>query len=261
VQGFERREELRDTFGGMAAVYDEARPAYPDALVDDLVSLAGLAPGDTVLEVGAGTGIATAQLAARGLDVVAVERAPELARVARTNLAAWPRVEVLTGAFETAPAEGRFDAVVAFSAFHWIDPETRYARAAALLREGGVHAVADARMMPAESDAFFADSDEDYVGILGAAARRPGAPVVDSLRGELLACGLFDHLAERRYRWDVRRDTAGFLALLDSFPWYAALDPGLRAELYRRLTRRIEARPSRTVSVTFEAVLDVARKR
>jgi SAM-dependent methyltransferase len=261
LQSFERREELRDAFGGMAGLYHEARPAYPDALLDDLVALSGIASGDRVLEVGAGTGIATAALAARGLHVVAVERAPELADVARANLAAWPAVEVRTGAFETTPAEGTFDAVVAFSSFHWIDPSTRYRRVAALLCDGGIHATADARMAPADGDPFFAEAGADYAAVLGDAAHRPGAPVVDALRDDLVASGLFDHLAERRYRWDVEHDAAGFLRLLDSFPWYAALEPPLRTELYRRFTERIEARPSRTVTVTFEAVLDVARKR
>src|SRR3954451_4039082 len=113
----------------MAAIYHAARPAYPDALVDVLVALSGLAPADRVLEVGAGTGIATAALAARGLALVAVERAPELAAVARAPLAG-SSVEVLTGPFETTPDDGTFAAVVAFSAFHWIDPETRYQRVA-----------------------------------------------------------------------------------------------------------------------------------
>jgi SAM-dependent methyltransferase len=261
LPGFERREELRETFAGMAGIYHEARPPYPDALLDDLVALAGLRPGGRVLEVGAGTGIATVELAARGLAVVALERTPELAAVARANLADWPSVEVVTGPFETAPAEGAFDAVVAFSAFHWIDPETRYERVAALLRERGILATADARMAPAEGDPIYAQADADYADVLGDDARRPGAPVADSLRDDVLASGLFDHLAERRYRWDVARDASGFLALLDSFPWYAALDAAAREELYARFARRIEARPSRTVRVTFEAVLDVARKR
>src|SRR3954470_11115020 len=245
----------------MAAIYHAARPAYPDALVDDLVALSGLAPADRVLEIGAGTGIATAALAARGLAVVALERAPEVADVARANLAASPSVEVLTGPFETTPAQGTFDAVVAFSAFHWIDPEIRYARVAALLRPGGTHAVADTRMTPAESDPFFADAEEDYADVLGDVAGSPGAPVGSSLRDELDACGLFDHLAERRYSWEVARDAAGFIALLDSLPWYAALDASLREELYARLTRRIDSRPGRAVTVAFEAILDVARKR
>jgi hypothetical protein len=116
-------------------------------------------------------------------------------------------------------------------------------------------------MAPAEDDPFFAEADADYAEVLGAAARLPGAPVGDSLRDDVIASGLFDHLAERRYRWDVSRDAAGFLALLDSFPWYAALDAAPREELYARFARRIDARPSRTVTVTFEADLDVARKR
>lgn len=258
---FERREELRETFAGMAEVYHDARPRYPEALLDDLVALAGLERHSDVLEVGAGTGIATAALAERGLVVVAVERSAELARVARSNVAAHPDVTVLTGPFETTPARGAFDAVVAFSAFHWIDPETRYDRVAMLLREGGMLAVADARMAPAEGDAFFAEVSTDYDEVLGEGARATGAPVVDSLREALVASGFFEHVAERRYHWDMGYGATDFVALLDSFPWYAALRVEQRDELYARFRRRIEARPSRTVTVTFEAVLDVARLR
>ncbi|MFD0563837.1 methyltransferase domain-containing protein [Kitasatospora saccharophila] len=62
------------SFGPVAAQYQAARPSYPDALFDELERLSGrpLAGAD-VLDVGAGTGIATRLLAGRGARVVAVE--------------------------------------------------------------------------------------------------------------------------------------------------------------------------------------------
>ncbi|HEX7993596.1 MAG TPA: hypothetical protein VF506_06705, partial [Streptosporangiaceae bacterium] len=54
------REQLRVTFDSAAERYDRARPDYPAELLDELVLLAGLRPGAQLLEVGCGTGKATA---------------------------------------------------------------------------------------------------------------------------------------------------------------------------------------------------------
>ena len=87
-----------------------------------------------VVEIGPGTGQATRQLAARGLQVVAVELGPQLAERARGNLAAFPHVDIVTASFETwDPGSARFDAVFACNSFHWIDPVIRFAKAAAVL--------------------------------------------------------------------------------------------------------------------------------
>jgi ubiquinone/menaquinone biosynthesis C-methylase UbiE len=55
-----------DPFGTVVDEYDSGRPGYPDALYDELEPLAGM----TVLEGGAGTGIATVSLLRRGARVV-----------------------------------------------------------------------------------------------------------------------------------------------------------------------------------------------
>ncbi len=60
------RESLRQTFNQAVAFYHRARPDYPDGLFDDLSTVAGLAPGDRLLEIGCATGKATLPLARRG---------------------------------------------------------------------------------------------------------------------------------------------------------------------------------------------------
>src|SRR4249919_3355569 len=77
----------RLTFGGVAELYDQVRPAYPAELVQDIIALAPL-DGDAprALEVGAGTGKATAMFAQRGLSIRALEPSAEMAAIAERNL-------------------------------------------------------------------------------------------------------------------------------------------------------------------------------
>ena len=60
-------------FGTVADLYDAARPGYPTQLFDAL----GMPAGRTVIDIGAGTAIATQELLARGAKVVAVDVSPE----------------------------------------------------------------------------------------------------------------------------------------------------------------------------------------
>src|SRR5260370_41485242 len=81
------REALRRTFESVAARYHRARPDYPEALYDSLISLAALQPGDRLLEVGGGTGKATLPLARRGDRITVVGLGAELAGQGRGSLA------------------------------------------------------------------------------------------------------------------------------------------------------------------------------
>jgi SAM-dependent methyltransferase len=130
--------EQRLVFGEVAEQYDRSRPSYPDAIVDDLVELAGLGPGRRVLEVGAGTGKATAMFAARGIPVLALEPSPEMAAVARRKLEPYPEVELVQSEFERWDPHGaEFSLIYAAQSWHWIRPELGYVRARAALAPGG----------------------------------------------------------------------------------------------------------------------------
>lgn len=134
--------ERRLVFGEVAELYDRYRPAYPEQLVDDLVRLADLAGGQTVLEVGAGTGKATAMLAARGLAVLAIEPSEEMVAVARRKFAAYPQVQIELSDFENwDPADRRFPLVFSAQAWHWVNPDVGYTRARSALSPGGLLAV------------------------------------------------------------------------------------------------------------------------
>lgn len=125
--------KLGAVFDTVAAEYDAHRPTYPEELIDS--ACAGLAAGDPVLEVGCGTGQLTRSLLARGLQVTAVDPGSRLLAVAAEQLR---EVRLVHAPFETAdlPVE-QFRALFSASAFHWVDPDLSWSRAANSLRPGG----------------------------------------------------------------------------------------------------------------------------
>src|SRR5687768_10503313 len=62
-----------ERFDAAASSYSQARPPYPPEVAPWLAQTVGLAPGDRVLDLAAGTGSLTAPLAGAGLEVTAVE--------------------------------------------------------------------------------------------------------------------------------------------------------------------------------------------
>jgi len=248
-----RRVTLRATFEEVPDLYDRARPSYPPELFDDLASFAALTEGARVLEIGCGTGKATVDLAERAFSVTCVELGEQLAERARRNLRGFPGVEIVTADFETweAPAAD-FDAVVAFTAFHWIDPQVRYAKSAVLLRDGGALAiVATKHVLPPDGDPYFADEGD---------GRPPRPEDVADLTDEILASGLFVDVTVRRHLWDVVYTADEYVAVLDTYSEQRALEQAARDELYARVRRRIEGTAGGTVRKTYLATLNLGRR-
>jgi SAM-dependent methyltransferase len=130
-----KRRQQRTLFDSIAGLYERTRPGYPDELVDFVVTTAGLGRGSAVLEIGCGTGQLTRPLARRGLGVTAIDLSPSMVEAARRRA---PGATYAVTSFEDldGPDES-FALIAAGSAFHWIDPEVRFAKAARLLRPGG----------------------------------------------------------------------------------------------------------------------------
>jgi hypothetical protein len=68
----------RRTFDEDEEAYDRTRPVAPERVFDDIVELAGLQAGWSIVEIGPGTGQATRPFAERGLRILALELGPHL---------------------------------------------------------------------------------------------------------------------------------------------------------------------------------------
>ena len=93
-----------------------------------------------MLDVGAGTGIATRALAGRGAKVVAVDPGPGVLSVLRARSTS--RVRPVVGDGNALPLrDAAFDLVTYAQSWHWTDPERSTAEAARVLHDRGVLAV------------------------------------------------------------------------------------------------------------------------
>jgi SAM-dependent methyltransferase len=213
-----------------------------------------------MLEIGPGTGQATRALVERGVDVTAVELGSNLAAIARRNV---PQATIVVADFDTwEPEHADFDAVVAFTSFHWLDPGTKYAKVARLLRAGGALAVThvDHVTVPG-GDSFWVDVMEDYDAVVPSAENvpPPREEKVGDLRAEFEASGAFREVERRRYGWDVTVTADEWIDVLGTMSPNIALDPSLREQLFARIHARIEARPAGTVTHHLVATLTVGR--
>jgi SAM-dependent methyltransferase len=139
------------SFGSVASRYERGRPPYPPQAVDWLL------PEDAhrVLDLGAGTGKLTRELAGRGLEVTAVDPSTGMLAELRRAL---PDVRAHIGTAERIPLpDDAVDVVLVAQAWHWVDPARAVPEVARILSPGGrLGLIWNLR-----------DEREDWVGRLG----------------------------------------------------------------------------------------------
>jgi ubiquinone/menaquinone biosynthesis C-methylase UbiE len=120
---------LAHTYGG--------RPPYAEAVIDELVSTAGVGPGDRVCDVGAGTGHMSVHLVGHGLAVDAVEPNDAMRGVGRERLADAPVEWFEAQAEETGRPDRAYPLVTFGSSFNVVERQPALAEVARILERPG----------------------------------------------------------------------------------------------------------------------------
>jgi SAM-dependent methyltransferase len=153
--------EDRFHFDNNATLYDAARPEYPELLVDDLITLAGLQPGASILDIGCGTGKSTRPFAIRGFRVCALDPGINMLNLCRKNLEGYRNVTYESGSFESWNWAGpNFDLIISGTAFHWVD-QTGHTKISELLNSRGVVGIFWNTLLSG-SDPIYATIDDLY---------------------------------------------------------------------------------------------------
>ena len=245
------------SFGAVAREYDRVRPSYPEQLVDEVVAEL---PGIDVVEVGAGTGKATALFAARGLRITCVEPDDAMAAVLAENCASWPDVEIVTASFEDWTPTRRHDGVYAAQSWHWTTPEHRYRNAARALREGGVLALfwngTDWDQTPL---AEVIDNVYRRHGLLRDDRPKPSRDPTQWPLDELQALPTFSGVELRTYRSTATYSTDEWCDYAASTSEHLILDPARNAALLADLRRTLD-REGGVVEIARHTDLFLARR-
>lgn len=263
------RRGLGRVFNEVPDLYDRVRPTYPDAMFADLVAITGLRRASAVLEVGCGTGQATRALAAIGCSVTAVEPGTGMTKVALDRLAAFANVAIEVSSFEDWDDRGRsFDALVAASSWHWVEPWVGWRRAHEVLRPDAWMALLghvvvrqpDEREVYAETADLherFAPGNPDW----------GDPPTAEDVRAtghgwgpDLDPGSLFGPTIVRWYPNVQWFDGDGFADLLRSQSNYRRLDPTVREPLLESIAEYIRTRMGNRASRRYLSVMRVGQR-
>jgi SAM-dependent methyltransferase len=237
-----------ESFGSVAELYDRVRPSYPPALLDDLLT-GGVVD---VLDVGCGTGIAAALLAARGAMVLGVEIDERMAAQARAK-----GIAVEVAPFELWDDAGRrFDLVVSGQAWHWVEPHAGATKAARVLRPGGRIGLfwnlggppAEVRERLAPVYDRLEPELENYSVALGNRSGRDR----DTVAG-LEESGLFGGVTVRRFPWRESYAAGTWIEFLQTHSDHHTLPDGRRRRLLGAVAEALEDLGS--FEIAYEAVL------
>jgi SAM-dependent methyltransferase len=234
----------RSPFDALAAAYEAARPTYPDGLYDALPL-----PGATVADVGAGTGIATRGMLARGARVVAFDLAPNM--LARVGAHASLLGTVVADGHRLPMRDGSVDLVTYAQAFHWMDPSSSVPEARRVVRSGGALAVwwndSDSREEP------WRMRQEELQNAGGSGRDYRIHDVGDDL---LLG---FESVETAEVPWVRDLDLEAYLTFLSSKSYVARLGEGQGAFLDEQRALLRDSFPDGVVSERFVTRLWIAR--
>jgi SAM-dependent methyltransferase len=238
-----RHRQMAESFGADADRYDRTRPPYPDALVNQIIAAS---PGHDVLDVGCGTGIEARQFQAAGSTVLGVEPDARMAEFARRS-----GVEVEVATFEAWDPEGRaFDAVIAGTAWHWVDPVAGAAKAASVLRRGGrlapFHHVFEAppEVTEAQASAYRRVLPDSPFSLSGQATRSSlelYQPLFAKIADGIREAGQFSEPEQWRFDWECTYSRDEWLDQLPTLGSLTQLAPDELAQVQEGVGAAIDA--------------------
>jgi ubiquinone/menaquinone biosynthesis C-methylase UbiE len=121
----------------MADYYDKYRPGYPEHIITTIIRKAKMTISSKLLEIGAGSGKATAQFAEYGFEMLCVEIGEDLVKKGNERFGD-KNIKFVASRFEDYPLPSEyFDAIISAQAFHWLTQPLGYEKCAKTLKSGG----------------------------------------------------------------------------------------------------------------------------
>jgi ubiquinone/menaquinone biosynthesis C-methylase UbiE len=131
-----------ERFSDRADAYVRGRPSYPQAIVEQLQKVGALKRGQTVVDVGVGTGLSAEPFLRSGYVVIGVEPNEPMRIVGDQQLREYVNNDgtyrsVAGTAEATTLPDDSADLLIAGQAFHWFDVPRAAIEARRILRPGG----------------------------------------------------------------------------------------------------------------------------
>jgi SAM-dependent methyltransferase len=252
-------EYLRTTFNSNPECYDQMRPVYPEALVNDVIRLSEIPEGGEILEIGCGTGKATEMFASRGYAMFCLDIGTDLAAVAARKFRDSANIQIAVSSFEEWNSGGRlFDLVIAATSFHWVDPAIACVKSAALLKPNGSLAVFWNTHIR-QDEGFFLRVQDIYRACAPSMMSAATNTNPNDYRPASMA--LFANPIVRSYKWAVKYSAKEYVDLLGTYSDHINLPAVERRNLLSGIADLIDREYGGRVLRHYETILRLQRKK
>lgn len=256
-------KQFESSFNKVAQIYDDARPAYPTQLFEDIKMVCQPQKLSDILEIGTGTGLATRQLLNFNLPITTIEPGENLLNIAKRNLSNAPDITYIPSTFEEFEATNKYDMLFSATTFHWLDRETKYQKANDLLRDNGFLILVWNTFLRDDSPVYH-EIDSVYSKYLNMVDSNTDVNIksLDTVlkrEVEITESGLFYIWFSRRYITNYVYTAEKYAGLLNTFPEIIGLEEGKRNLFLNEIKEIIDK--YKTVTVPVMSSLYVCRKK
>jgi SAM-dependent methyltransferase len=257
-------ETRKNWYSQVAEAYNKFRPRYPQEIINGAVEVAQLDSNAQILELGCGPGNATLAFAQLGFAMICLEPSLAACNLARQNCEIYSQVEILQTTFEEWELEpGKFDAVLAATSFHWINPEFGNLKIAEALRNDGA-LILLWNMTPQPEYEVYQSFQEIYQKYAPSLDRyediETQKEIVQALGQKAIDSGKFQNLVSKQVVCKVNYDINDFLLLLSTYTPYLKLDIETRNCLFTKIRKKIENNYGGNIEITYISAFQVAKK-
>ena len=251
-------------FNAVAAIYSDGRPGYPEEIYRITNSYANFSRESSLLEIGAGSGIATREILRYWRPkLTAIEPGENLLEIARGKSGSAGNVSFINTTFEDFQTEKTYDGIFSATAFHWLDKSTKYQKSHTLLKDEGFlilfwnnYLIADDRHFMAIQeiyDKFHFDRQVDID------VREIQKLKIKRRRKEIAGNELFDFIVHKEVIRDIPYPGDKYIKLLKSFSTNAAGGPSLD-QFYEKISEYIKT-IGNEIKVRVLTNLEIAKKK
>lgn len=228
---------LTTNFGALREAYDTARPHYAQQVIDYVVSFCH----GKVLDVGCGTGIATRQLAEKGIHIVGCDGDERMIEVARRYTT--PAIDYFVAPADAMPFQNNeFDVVTAFGAFHFFYNSESVAEIKRVLKHQGLFVVTEGMRGNHEPD-YFRECVEEVI------ARPLPRPSIINV-GEVFRNNGLEEIAQREFQYELQFPFDKFLEYMQSRRYWNNVHENERPAVVAHVRERFSERyPSLVIPV------------
>jgi SAM-dependent methyltransferase len=259
-----RCPKKKSWYNQVAATYDRTRPRYPAMLINRVVKLAQFQSKANILEIGCGPGIATTEFAKLGLSMVCLEPSQSACELARSHCADYPDVEIINTTFEEWDLEiKKFDAILAATSLHWVDPEIRYQKTAAALKDRGL-LILLWNTPPQPSYEIHQMLAEVYQAYAPSLAKYEQSEThqrnLSHIGQAVINSGYFEDLVSEKFVCELTYSVDDYLALLSTLSPYIRLESQQRNSLFVGLKKVLQNNYGDRLHLSYLSVFQIAQK-